>query len=134
MNGDILSDIGYRAVMESHLERKADVTVAVSRRHVKIDFGVIDYADGRIVGFREKPQFDFDVSMGIYVVSRRAVSGLPRGQPYGFDTLMIDGIAHGLNMAVFPYEGYWLDIGRPDDFDRANEEFASMRGRLLGDA
>lgn len=133
MNGDILSDISYRSLMDYHNEVGAEVTVAVSRRSVKIDYGVLDYTEGRIAGFREKPQYEFDVSMGVYVISRHVVNGLARGAPYGFDNLMVDGIAAGRNMTVYPYSGYWLDIGRPDDFDRANEEFAAMRGRLLGD-
>ena len=133
MNGDILSDIGYRVLMDSHKKSGADVTVAVAKRNVKIDFGVLDYRDNTIVGFREKPRYDFDVSMGVYVISRHVISSLQRAVPYGFDNLMLDGIARGLKMKVYPHGGYWLDIGRPDDFDRANDEFGAMRERLIGE-
>jgi NDP-sugar pyrophosphorylase family protein len=132
MNGDILTDISYSTLMEYHGSIGADVTVAVSSRNVKIDYGVLEYSGQRITGFREKPEYHFDVSMGVYVINRRVVRRLTRGVQYGFDDLMTEGIAKGMNIFAYPYDGYWLDIGRPDDFDRANQEFAGMRARLLG--
>jgi NDP-sugar pyrophosphorylase family protein len=132
MNGDILSDISFRSLMEHHGKTGADVTVAVYRRNVKVDYGVLDYREGRITGFSEKPEYSFDVSMGIYAISRNVIDGLARGERYGFDNLMVDGIANGSNLSAYPYDGYWLDIGRPDDFDRANEEFSRMREIFLG--
>ena len=132
MNGDILTTLSYSALMQYHKAENASVTVAVSRRNVKIDYGVLGYEDRRICSFTEKPQYDYDVSMGVYVLSRSTIDPLERGAPYGFDRLMLDGIRSGMKMMAYPYSGYWLDIGRPDDFDRANEEFPEMRTELLG--
>jgi NDP-sugar pyrophosphorylase family protein len=131
MNGDILSDLPYADLMASHVAAGAEVTVAVSKRHVKIDYGVLRHESRRITQFFEKPEYDFEVSMGIYALNRRVVDPLPPDAPYGFDNLMLDGIACGMNLQAYPYAGYWLDIGRPEDFDLANEEFAAMRSRLL---
>jgi NDP-sugar pyrophosphorylase family protein len=133
MNGDVLTDIDFRSLMDCHIDSGAMVTVAVSRRRVKIDYGVVQYNEGKIIGFREKPVYEIDVSMGVYVISRRLVNGLKPGMPYGFDNLMLDGIHGGADMRVYPYDGYWLDIGRPDDFDQANEQFPSMRNRFLAE-
>lgn len=132
MNGDILTTLSYGDLMRYHMNEQADVTVSVSRRNVKIDYGVLGYKDRRISSFTEKPEYEFDVSMGVYILSRRTVDKLERGAPYGFDNLMLDGIQNGLKMMTYPYSGYWLDIGRPDDFDRANDEFPRMRTELLG--
>lgn len=131
MNGDILTDLRYRDLMEFHETSRAEITVAVYKRTVKIDYGVLRHQDGRIVMFSEKPQFDFDVSMGVYVLNRSVVERLTPGSRYGFDNLMHDGLARDGRMVVYPHPGYWLDIGRPDDFDRANEEFAGLRSKLL---
>jgi len=132
MNGDILTDISYRELMEHHLHRGSDVTVAVSKRNAKIDYGVIGFEGERITSFVEKPQYQFDVSMGVYIFNKRVVDGLQEAMPYGFDNLMLDGIQRGLNMTVFQYDGYWMDIGRLDDYETANAEFRSLRDRLLG--
>jgi NDP-sugar pyrophosphorylase family protein len=71
--------------------------------------------------------------MGVYMVSRRVVEGLPRQGAYGFDRLMCDMLAAGQPVHVQRCDGYWLDIGRPDDYMQAIDEFASMRERFLGE-
>lgn len=120
MNGDLLTDISFSRLFTDHLQRKNDVTVAIFRRQQKIDFGVLEISGDEVVGFREKPVYDFDVSMGIYVINRRIVESLEKNQPYGFDNLMIDGIASERKFGVYRHDGKWLDIGRPDDYDAAN--------------
>lgn len=132
MNGDILTDLSYRELMQHHLQRGSDVTVAVSKRKTTIDYGVIGFESERIISFIEKPQYQFDVSMGIYIINKSVIDKLQKSKPYGFDNLMLDGIRDGLSMRVFQYDGYWLDIGRPDDYETANLEFSKMRDRLVG--
>jgi NDP-sugar pyrophosphorylase family protein len=98
---------------------------------VPSDFGVVEIGpENLIAGFREKPVFDFDVSMGIYALSRFVVEGLPKGRPYGFDELMLASIREGRLPRAVPFSGYWLDIGRPPDYDLANREFPALRARL----
>lgn len=131
MNGDILCDLDYAAFYASHLQSGRDVSVSSFRREVKIDFGVLEYdAEQRLTGFREKPTYAFDVSMGIYCLSRSVLDRIPRSQPYGFDNLMIDALAGRFSVAIRPFSGYWLDIGRPDDYEYADENFASLADRL----
>jgi len=127
MNGDILTDLNYKEFMESHLQRQDEVSVAVFRREAKIDFGVIQYDDSsQITSFVEKPCYNFDVSMGIYCVNRKVVEGIESGQPYGFDNLMHDRLKHHEATTVFPFDGFWLDIGRPEDYDNVNENYESI--------
>ena len=131
MNGDILCDLNYRAFFERHVSCNADVSVAVYRREVKIDFGVLEYDQQlRVRAFREKPMYSFDVSMGIYSINRRVIETLTPAAPYGFDDLMLDGIRAGRQIVVHPFDGFWLDIGRPDDYARADEDFAQIAPRL----
>jgi len=133
MNGDVLTDIDYAALVRAHIESGAIGTVATYERDTKIDFGVLKY-DGdrnRITGFVEKPIEHFSVSMGVYAFSRRIMQFIPVGQPFGFDHLMLKLIAENQDIRAHPFAGYWLDIGRPDDYDRANNEFDQIISRLL---
>ncbi len=101
---------------------------------MKIDFGVLDIGGeqgDRIVAFKEKPVEHFSVSMGVYAASRETLRSYPAGEPLGFDELVLDLIAAGTPPRVHHFDGYWLDIGRPDDYDRANEEWDTLRARLL---
>jgi NDP-sugar pyrophosphorylase family protein len=132
--GDILTDADPASLLDRHIARGNDATVAACTRRVPVDFGVLRADAGRLLEFTEKPVLEVDVSMGLYGLARRLVERLPRGEPYGFDRLMIDGIARGDRIEVVRHEGFWLDIGRPEDFDRANELYPSMKARLDPDA
>lgn len=131
LNGDILTDLGYAALLEAHVASGAPLTIATYERDVAVDFGVLEVRDGRVVGFSEKPVLHYDVSMGVYALSRSTLAGYRSGQALGFDQLVLDLLAAGREPASYPFDGYWLDIGRPDDYDRANAEFGGLRSRLL---
>jgi mannose-1-phosphate guanylyltransferase len=133
MNGDILCDLPYGNLLDAHSSADCGLTVATYARTVKIDFGVLEPVDGRIARFIEKPEIDYRVSMGVYAMSKAALSDYEAGQALGFDRLVLDLIEAGRNPAVYEFSGYWLDIGRPDDYDQANAEFPAMRARLLPD-
>lgn len=131
MNGDILCDLNYRAFYEAHVAGGGEISVSAFRRHVKIDFGVLRYdVSGRLESFQEKPEYDFDVSMGIYCINRSVIQALSRGQKYGFDNLMIDSLAANRRVDIRPFNGYWLDIGRPDDYEYADANFDDLATRL----
>jgi NDP-mannose synthase len=131
MNGDILCDLDYGHFLTSHITSNCDITVASYKREAKIDFGVMEYdADKRITAFIEKPLYHFNVSMGIYCISKEVIGKLPKGEFYGFDNLMFDGLKSKLRMQVWPFDGFWLDIGRPDDYDHANENFPEIKPKL----
>lgn len=131
MNGDVLTDLDYADLLTQHVNDSAPLTVATYQREVKIDFGVLAAEDKRIVDFTEKPTLTYRVSMGVYGMSRRTLENYPSGVPLGFDELVLDLLASNRPPREFSFDGYWLDIGRPDDYDRANAEFDSIRGVLL---
>lgn len=131
MNGDILCDLDYAAFFNAHAASGAMASVSAYRREVKIDFGVLKYDRAhRLTAFQEKPSYTFDVSMGIYCLNRNVVAGLARGEAYGFDNLMLDAIKSGSHVAIRPFFGFWLDIGRPDDYQYANDNFEELAERL----
>ncbi|MCD0451299.1 NTP transferase domain-containing protein [Actinocorallia sp. API 0066] len=134
MNGDILTDLCYAELLAHHRTAGAALSVATYRREVKIDFGVLTTAGGRITEFAEKPSYDYRVSMGVYALNKAVLAKYTPGLPLGFDELVLDLLAEGREPLDFAFDGYWLDIGRPDDYDRANAEFDALRPALLGSA
>jgi NDP-mannose synthase len=134
LNGDILTDLRYAALLEAHATSGGPMTIATFKREVQVDFGVLEVDAGQVVGFSEKPTLRYEVSMGVYALSRATLERYPAGHALGFDQLVLDLLAAGRRPASYPFEGYWLDIGRPDDYDRANAEFGALRTRLLPEA
>lgn len=131
MNGDILCDLDYGVFYKEHLSEQSQVSVSAYRRKVKIDFGVLRTDDnGTLKAFEEKPEYDFDVSMGIYCINKSVIAALPKGKAYGFDDLMIDGIENNMNIDIRLFDGYWLDIGRPDDYEYADNNFPELSAKL----
>jgi NDP-sugar pyrophosphorylase family protein len=132
MNGDILTDLDYCKFYESHCQNTAPFTISSKVREQRNDYGVLDVGgDGVLTGFREKPIDKFQVSMGVYMINRETVSLIPEGMQYGFDSLMLELIARGTPASVIPFDGYWLDIGRPDDYEKAIDVFEAQRTRFL---
>ncbi|MGA3148579.1 MAG: sugar phosphate nucleotidyltransferase [Acidimicrobiales bacterium] len=131
MNGDILTDLDYADLLDTHIASEAPLTVATYQRVHQVDFGVLDVVDCKVTNFTEKPPLSYAVSMGIYGVSTRHLERYTPGLPYGFDELMLDLIERGTLPASYHFDGFWLDIGRPDDYDQANREFDVLGPRLL---
>lgn len=131
MNGDILTDIDYGHLLETHVRSGAPLTVATFQREDQIDFGVLDISGELVTRFREKPTYSYSVSMGVYAVASNTLRHYTAGLPFGFDDLILDLLARDQEPASYPFSGFWLDIGRPDDYDRANTEFSALKPMLL---
>ncbi|EMY15977.1 nucleotidyl transferase [Leptospira weilii str. Ecochallenge] len=134
MNGDVLTDIDFSAFYKIHVESKSIFTISSKKRKQLIDYGVLE-TDGRglLIGFREKPAQDYEVSMGVYMVNQAALDFIPKDSIFGFDHLMLKLIEINRPISVLPHEGYWLDIGRPDDYEKAIDEFETMKDTLFHD-
>jgi NDP-mannose synthase len=131
MNGDILTDLNYGTLLKTHAASGRPLTVGTYLRDVKIDFGVLEGEDGLIKTFTEKPTLNYDVSMGVYGLSKKTLERYPVGVPFGFDNLMLDLLARKEYPASFRFDGYWLDIGRPEDYDLANKQFVELHDTFL---
>jgi len=126
MNGDILTTLDYRALIRHHEEQRAALTIAMHRKDIKIDLGVLETDDdGKLVSYNEKPLYSFDVSMGIYVYEPRALECIPKGQYMDFPDLVRILLDHEEKVVGFHSQDYWLDIGRREDYELAQQEFDS---------
>ena len=133
MNGDVLTTLNFKELLKFHKSQNAIATIAAHRRTVKIDLGVLqhDAGDSRVTGYIEKPSFDYLVSMGIYVFDPAALRFIPKNQYLDFPDLVLKMVAMGKRVVHLPYEGYWKDLGRPDDYEQATQDFINMRGQFL---
>ena len=132
MNGDILTDLNFDQFYKNHVDNNSIFTISSYQREVKSEFGVLDVDDtNTLSGFREKPVSIYDVSMGIYMVSKKAVEYIPENTFYGFDHLMIDLMKNKEKPKVQKFSGYWLDIGRPDDYEVAIDMFENNSSQFL---
>ena len=123
MNGDILTTLDYRELIAFHERNGAALTVAMHARRVEIDLGVIETEADRIIGWREKPKLDYEVSMGIYVYDERALAYLPAEGPCQFPDLIQRLLDAGETVSAFRSEAEWFDIGTVPEHQRAVEAF-----------
>jgi NDP-mannose synthase len=135
MNGDVLTDIDYNAFTAAHLASGASATIATHRRHVEITLGVLHFGDKaddtRLTGYSEKPRYDYEVSMGVYAFSPNALRLIDPGEHLDFPDLILRLIADGRTVRGWRSNDYWLDLGRPEDYEQALEHFDEMRDRLI---
>ena len=119
-NGDVLTTLDLRELVAFHKSHGGIATIAVHKRQVKIDLGVIQWdRDGRIGGYLEKPTYDYTVSMGIYVFEPQVMKFIPFNMYLDFPELVLKMIAAGEKVVGYAFDGYWMDIGRPDDYAQA---------------
>ena len=137
MNGDLLTDLDYRDLVEAHRQSGAAATIATHRRNVEISLGVMQFEDvddpDRLTGFVEKPTYDYQVSMGVYCFSPDVLGYIEPNVPLDFPDLVARLLADGQAVRGYPFAGYWMDIGRHEDYEQASDEFEEYRSRLLPD-
>jgi mannose-1-phosphate guanylyltransferase len=132
MNGDLLTDLDFGQFFRSHLASKAPLSIATYMKAVNITLGVLetDSAD-RVIGFREKPTLHFPCSMGVYGMNPDLLRLIPANQPFGFDSLMLRLLELGIKARSVRFDGTWMDIGRPEDFQLACEVFEKQPDLFL---
>jgi NDP-sugar pyrophosphorylase family protein len=131
-NGDVLTTLSLRKLVAFHKQKGGIATIAAHRRQVKIDLGVIQWdGDDRVSGYIEKPTTDYTVSMGVYVFEPRVLEYIPVDEYLDFPDLILKLIASGEKVSGYTFDGYWMDLGRPDDYIQANEDFSRMKAQLL---
>lgn len=118
LNGDILTTLDYRELVDFHKREGAALTIAMRAKEVPIDLGVIETEGARVVGYREKPVHHYDVSMGIYVYEPRALEHMPPG-PCQFPDLVLALVKAGEHVAAYRTDAPWYDIGTFAEYERA---------------
>ncbi|MCM3900882.1 MAG: sugar phosphate nucleotidyltransferase [Pyrinomonadaceae bacterium] len=128
MNGDLLTNLDFNELIEFHRQQEAILTIATHAREVKIDLGVLEFdSQNRITSYLEKPSSTYHVSMGIYVYEAHVLKYIQPGQYVDFPDLVLRLLREGEKVSAYPTDCLWLDIGRPDDYARAQEIFSEKR-------
>ena len=128
MNGDLLTSVDFRHLLDFHRTQAADATMCVRDYHLEVPYGVAVIDDHRLVAISEKPRHHFFVNAGIYVLSPASLEVIPPSGPYHMTELFQALIDGGHGTTVFPIREYWLDIGRVNDLERAQGDFHSVFG------
>jgi NDP-mannose synthase len=120
MNGDVLTDLDFTFFYNNHTETARNFTIAAHRRTDKVEYGVLHKNDNsELIGFEEKPTNQYLVSMGIYMMNKKNLELIPSNTFFGFDHLMNVLLNKEILPYIYEFDGYWLDIGRPDDYEKA---------------
>ena len=131
MNGDVLTGLDFSEFLEFHKKTGSIATIALNRRHVDIDFGVVELDENRtLIGYIEKPKIDYLVSMGVYAFNESILEYIPSHEYLDIPDLMKRLLSEGEKVNGFIHDGYWLDIGRPDDYIKANEDIQKIYREL----
>jgi NDP-sugar pyrophosphorylase family protein len=139
MNGDVLTALDYSELMDIHRSAGNVLTVASHRRTVRTEYGVL-HLDGQagqtrvVTDFEEKPEIQYIVSMGVYVLEPKALEFIEPGKYLDLPDLVLKLLAAGERVGSYLYEGYWLDIGRHEDYEKALIEFEQLRHMFLNEA
>jgi NDP-mannose synthase len=137
LNGDVLTSLDYRAVVEAHRRAGNALTIATHRRVVRSEYGVLEVNGSgemqSVSGYEEKPEIPYTVSMGVYVVEPRALEQIPAGRHFDIPDLVLALLHAGEPVGSYPFDGYWLDIGRHDDYEQALADYETILPRLVED-
>ena len=135
MNGDVLTDLNYRELLNTHVASGAAATIATHTRDIQVSLGVLEFGDEsdphRLTGYIEKPTMHYQASMGVYCFRPDVVKYIEPNVRLDFPDLILRLIAEGEEVRSVPSEAYWMDIGRHDDYEQAQDDFDTLRKRLL---
>lgn len=126
INGDVLTQVNFRSMLDYHVDNRADMTVGVRRFEVQVPYGVIEMDASRVTRLDEKPTYRFFINAGVYLIEPDVFSVIKTAERLDANDLIGRLIANGKTVVGFPIHEYWLDVGRPDDYRRANEDFSSV--------
>ena len=126
INGDILTQINFRAMLDFHTDNGADMTVAVRKMDIEIPYGVIGLSDIRVISIEEKPVSHYMINAGIYLLAPEVCRRIPKGLRYDMNNLIADLVDSNKIVTAFPVEEYWKDIGQPEEYYRARSDAEKM--------
>lgn len=123
MNGDLLTNINFDHMMSYHLSNASIATMGVREYDFQVPYGVVSVDDGNILSIEEKPVHKFFVSAGVYILDNKVLDFIPDNEFYDMPTLFEKVIEEQLKSISFPIHEYWLDIGRIEEYEKANNEY-----------
>ena len=132
MNGDVLTTMDYRKLVQHHIENEGSVTVAMHQKEINIDLGVMEFdSNNFLTQYTEKPTMEYKVSMGIYVFKKDVLRYIPKDSYFDFPDLIRVLLKNGEKVVCYPSDDYWLDIGRSEDYVEANGVFSKLKDQFL---
>jgi len=135
-NGDVLTLLDINDFLNFHREQGGICTIAMHQRQHQVDLGVIEQTDGDhlITGYVEKPTMDYKVSMGLYIFEPEVLQYIPKDEYLDFPNLVHKMLDAGERVIGYPYDGYWMDLGNPEDYAQASKDFDRLRSQFLPDS
>lgn len=122
-NSDLLTNLNYEQFFLDFLKQDADLAVVTIPYQVSVPYAVLETSNGHIVDFKEKPTYTYYSNGGIYLMKKNVLNYIPKNTFYNATDLMEDLIKHQKKVISFPWQGYWLDVGKHEDFEKANKDF-----------
>lgn len=126
MNGDILTKINYGKLLDFHKKNLTDATICVKEYNLQIPYGVVTVQKNQLLKIEEKPLQRFFINGGLYVINPSVLDYVPVSSYLDIPVLLRTLLDQGKDIAVFPIREYWIDIGRFDDYERANNDFSKV--------
>jgi NDP-sugar pyrophosphorylase family protein len=126
MNGDLLTNVNFENMLEYHISQNAKATMTVREYDFQVPYGVVSVDNGKIISIQEKPTHSFFVSAGIYILDSLCIDMIPKNEFYDIPTLFENMIKNNNNIISFPLRDYWLDIGRVDEYEKAQREYKEV--------
>lgn len=132
-NGDVLTLLDIEDFLAFHRQQGGICTLAVHQHQLHIDLGVVQQNDDDflVTGYIEKPTLDHRVSMGMYIFEPQVLDYIPKDEYLDFPDLVLKLLAAGEKVIGYPFNGYWMDLGNPEDYVQANRDFEKMRAQFL---
>jgi len=126
INGDLLTNVNFRQLLDFHITSNCLATMSVKHYPVELPYGVIKVENHNVIGLEEKPLYNFLINAGIYVLNPEFLEFVPKGIYSNMTTIISDSIAQGQKISCFPIWEHWFDIGRHEDFIKASGQFGQI--------
>jgi dTDP-glucose pyrophosphorylase len=120
-NSDVLTTLNYEEFYNDFTKREADISIVSIPYRVKVPYGVFDLQGDKVSGLKEKPEYTYYSNAGIYLIKQELIEQIPKNKQLDITDFIEQQIAKGMNVVSFPFWGYWLDIGKPEDFENAQK-------------
>ena len=129
MNGDTLTNFNYKNFFSKHCKSKSEITVATTKRSEKLNYGILTFKNKKLLSFKEKTKMDMYVGMGIYMLNKKIITqNLSKNlKKLDFDKIFEKRLKQKKKINIYNFKGFWLDIGRPEDYEFVNDNLKSIK-------
>ena len=121
-NGDVLTKVNFKEMLENHKASNADISVGIRDYQIEIPYGIIETQGNRVVSMVEKPTLDYLINAGVYVASPNVIDLIPQNKFFHMTDLIKECLNRNMLVVHYYISDYWLDIGKINDYYKANFE------------